>query len=544
MPIGTFWRVRRLYTRMGPKPVWAMFALAQFVLAQDGTASLSGRVVNSVTKAGIPGVELSFCRMHPRSVDSGGLITVCDPAPGSGVTDDTGSFHAAGIAEGRYLVTPAPMEGFGPPIAPPPFTISGDTRRDLELTPLAAVHGRVLDPEGNPAEGVVVRLLGLDFAGCYSCNTKAVKTTDAIGEFVLTDVPPGDSMILTASKKVQDTQAEEKIVITYYPSAIDRDLAQRIHIEGTDVFGYDIKLRSVPAHGIRGIVLDAAGNPVPKALVSIVKPVTGMVAAVRGEVGFPPFGTPLAEPVETAADGTFQFPPVMRGNWMLRVAGNARGWPDQAGSAEVTVADAEVEGAIVRIAPAFDIELKTNFGDSPPAKIPTILVTMIPQDSPQVLLPLPGDLPPGETPRIKLFAGKYLVAPAQVLEGYYLAAALLGNRDVLGQVTDVARGDTVQLVFRKDGGSVRGTVEPGGEARVVLMADPGASGRLGYSALSDASGAFTIADVPPGEYTALAGLPLPDFASAEFATMLKASGKRVHVEAGATAQVELRLAGQ
>jgi hypothetical protein len=79
---------------------------------------------------------------------------------------------------------------------------------------------------------------------------------------------------------------------------------------------------------------------------------------------------------------------------------------------------------------------------------------------------------------------------------------------------------------------------------VVLMADPGGSARLGYSALSDASGAFTIADVPPGEYTAVAGVSLPDFASAEFATMLKASGKRIHVEAGATAQADLRAAGQ
>jgi hypothetical protein len=234
----------------------------------------------------------------------------------------------------------------------------------------------------------------------------------------------------------------------------------------------------------------------------------------------------------------------MRGNWMLRVKGNARGWPDQAGSAEVTVADADIEGAVVRIAPAFDIELKADFGDSPPARIPTILVTMVPQDRPQLRLPLPGDLPPGEAPRVKAFAGKYLVAPAEVLAGYYLAAALLGNRDVLGQVTDIARGDTIELVFRKDGGSVRGTVGPAGEARVALMADPGTSGRLGYSALSDASGAFTIADVPPGEYTAVAGLPLPDFASAEFATMLRSSGKRVHVEAGATAQVDLRVAGQ
>jgi len=213
-----------------------MLVLAQFVCAQDGGGSLSGRVVNSVTKAGIPGVELSFCRMHPRSVDAEGLTVVCDPAPGSAVTDDTGSFHAIGIAEGRYLVEPAMLDRFGPAIPPPPpVTISGDTRRDFELTPLANVHGRVLDPDGNPAEGVVVRLVDLDFTGCNICTTKAVKITNAAGEFVFTAVAPSGSLILTASAKVQDTQTEEKIVTTYYPSAIDRDLAERIQLNGTDL---------------------------------------------------------------------------------------------------------------------------------------------------------------------------------------------------------------------------------------------------------------------------------------------------------------------
>lgn len=356
-------------------------------------------------------------------------------------------------------------------------------------------------------------------------------------------------MILTASAKFEDTQAEEKIVTTYYPSEIDRDLAERIHIQGIDLFGYDIKLRSVPAHGIRGIVLDAAGNPVPKALVSIVRPATGTVAGIRGVFGSQPIETPLAEPAETAPDGTFKFPSVMRGNWMLRGVVTVQGLPARAGSAEVNVADAEVEGVTVRVAPALDIEIETDFGDSPPAPppatIPALVVTMIPLDSPRLLSPPPGDLPPGEAPRFRGFAGKYLVVPASGLAGYYLAAALVGNHDVLGQVTDIAAGDTIKLVFRKDGGSVHGNVEQGAGALVVLMAnEPGSNARLGYSGHRDASGAFTIADVPPGEYTAVAGKGFPDFGSADFATMLTSSGKRVRVEAGSTAQADLRLVVQ
>ena len=201
------------------------------------------------------------------------------------------------------------------------------------------------------------------------------------------------------------------------------------------------------------------------------------------------------------------------------------------------------------MAPELDIEIETDFGDSPPAPplatIPAFPVTMIPLDSPTLLSPFPGDLQPGEAPRFKGFAGKYLIAPAAGLAGYYLAAAVVDDHDVLGRVTDIAAGDTIKLVFRKDGGSVRGNVEQGARALVVLMAhDPGSNARLGYSGRCDASGAFTIPDVPPGEYTAVAGKGFPDFGSAAFATLLTSSGKRVRVEAGSTEQADLRLAVQ
>lgn len=147
-----------------------MLVLAQAVSAQNGSASLSGRVVNSVTKAGIPGVEFRLCRMHAPSVNPEGLTVDCDPVGTPAVTDDTGSYHLTGIAEGEYAVMPRFKEGFRPTISPPPIMIFGDTQSDVELTPLATVHGRVLQPDGNPAKGVVV---GLDLAGCNRCTPNA-----------------------------------------------------------------------------------------------------------------------------------------------------------------------------------------------------------------------------------------------------------------------------------------------------------------------------------------------------------------------------------
>lgn len=518
-----------------------MLALAQCVSAQNGAATLSGRVVNSVTKEGIPEVELSFCPGPPADA-SGPIIVLCDPSTAlSIITDGSGSYSFRPPA-GRYTVLPAVKRGFMmPPGAMSVVTVSGDTHRDFEMTPLAILHGRVLDPEGNPASGYVVAL----DSGCNGCTAMQVKISDQDGEFSFTDLAPIGSFVVSVSPKTQDPKAVEKIVTTYYPSAIERDLALPITAQGGDLFGYDIKLRTARAHPVKGVVLDDAGNPVPKALVSIVKPAAGIFTAIRGVPSSEPAETPLAEPTETLDDGTFTFPAVIEGSWTLRVVG---GQPAHAGSAEVKVADQEVEDAVVRIAPSFSIDIQTDFGDSPPAGIPSIPVWMIPLGSPRLLPPIPGNVPPGVSPRFTGFAGQYVVAPAG-LAGFYLAAVLLDNHDVLGQVTEIAAGDTIKLVFRKDGGSVRGTVEPGtveqaSEAMVVLLADPTPTGRLGYAARCDPSGAFAAQDVPPGEYTAFAINRSLDPASAAFSSVVASGGKRVKVEAGSVAQLDLRLASQ
>jgi hypothetical protein len=519
------------------KGVFALLTLAPLLSAQNGGSSVSGRVVNSVTKAGIGGAELNICR-------TGG------PTPGvmlcgemqTAVTDDTGSFRLGGLTDGQYLVLPVPKEGFFPVLpAKPQINVSGDTRLDLEMTPMAGIRGRVFDPEGKPAVGFVV---ALDALGCNACTAYDVSITNPDGEFSFTGVPPTDSMILSASPKTQDPKAEEKMVTTYYPSVTDRDLAERIRTQGLDSFGYDIKLRTAPAHSVRGVVIDEGGKPVPKAIVSIVKPGSSTAVAIRGLWYGRPNDVPVAEPSQTTDDGSFTFPSVVQGNWILRAVG---GDPQRAGSALVSVSDSEVDDIQIRIAPAFNIELQADWGDSPPAKVPAGPVRFLAMDSPAVLPPPPFDLEPGQVPVFQGFAGKYVLAPSPMLPaGYYLAAALLDNRDVLGQVTDLSAGDSLKMIFKTGGGAVRGMVEQGADAAVVvLMADPSASGRMGYSGRCDANGAFVVRDVPPGDYTAVA-LPnnLGDPLSAEFAAMLVANGKRVRVEAGSSAQIDLRLARQ
>lgn len=141
------------------------------------------------------------------------------------------------------------------------------------------------------------------------------------------------------------------------------------------------------------------------------------------------------------------------------------------------------------------------------------------------------------------FAGRYFVGPPNTLTpGFYAAAAMLENRDVLGQVVEISGPASVKMIFKTGGGSVRGTVEKGADATVVLMADATATGHIGYAGKCDANGAFLIPDLPPGEYTAVAvqgsvGDPLRP----EFVSLLASNGKRVRIEAKSAEQVDLRV---
>jgi hypothetical protein len=546
------------------KSVLTAFAFALLIHAQNAApgapsgsgSSFSGRVVNSVTHGGISGAHIIACpviALPPSAIAAPYVIVLpAPPAPcRTAVADDAGAFSLAGIADGKYSILPD-ADGFALPTrCCQPLNVSGDTRTDFEMTPNVGVHGRVLDPEGRPAAGIVV---ALDMPGCNGCTAWDVKVTGETGEFLFEDVPSNRPMLLSAfpktppevkveDAKAEDSKTDEKIVTTYYPSVTDRGQADVFQGQGVDLFGFDIKLRTAPARKVRGAVLDADGKPLPNALVSIVKPASGMIAMVLGVPSGDPADIPVAEPTEALSDGTFAFPAVVEGNWTIRAVVKGPGpFAVRSGSAEVGVSRSDVEDLVIRAAPPFEVPIAADWGASPPAFLPNRpappLAMFVSLDSPR----LPTLFAPGQPAPVQLFGGRYLIGPNNVPPGHYLAAAMLDNRDVLGQVVELLPGASIKLIYKTDGGSVQGTVEKGADATVVLMADAMATARLGYSARCDANGAFVVRDVPPGEYTAVAvsggvGDPLRP----EFQTMLTASGKRIRVEAGASVEADLRL---
>jgi hypothetical protein len=121
---------------------------------------------------------------------------------------------------------------------------------------------------------------------------------------------------------------------------------------------------------------------------------------------------------------------------------------------------------------------------------------------------------------------------------------LLDNRDVLGQAVEISGPAALKVILKADGGAVRGIVEKGVGAWLVLLADATPASRLGFSAQSDSDGSFLIRNVPPGDYTIVALEKIDMMSYSDFTSAIMANGTRVKVEAGSSESVELRMAHQ
>ena len=63
----------------------------------------------------------------------------------------------------------------------------------------------------------------------------------------------------------------------------------------------------------------------------------------------------------------------------------------------------------------------------------------------------------------------YRIMPVAPSGAYYLAAMTLGDRDVFGQPVEFTSGSVpLKVIFRSDGGAIRGTVEECGNATIAI----------------------------------------------------------------------------
>jgi hypothetical protein len=481
-------------------------------------ASIEGRVTNAANGAGIGGVSVTFL---PSPV----VVTPPRAPLLQAVTEDSGAFRIVNIPDGQYLPV-LKKDGFVGTLEPMIWNsvpISSETQLNLQMTRLVSLRGRVLDSDKMPIARQTVQAEG---------GSMVQAVTDKNGEFVLENLPP-QSLILSAPVKIPAGAKDgESMVTTFFPSTPERERAEAIKVQGVDLSGYEIHMRTAVVRKIRGVVLDRNDQPAAQATVGLTR--AGLPGRVADDV----------EQVLTDDDGKFEFTPQQEGEWGVH-AENAPEYDyelnrpiTRSGSRHVRISSREPENVEIRLAQPFALQVATDWGDEadPGTVHPKVTIQVAALERQPVYA---GQVNLNEARKIEgLFPGRHSVEPLIPPPGYYVAAVLLDRRDILGEDVEISGPATLTVVIRTGGGSIRGRGPRGGA--VVLM---GSSGRIFWTH-GNAEGEFTIGDLPPGDYFVEAvqvGIPaiFDLVTSPEFKNALASSGKRVKVEPGAVASIEL-----
>jgi hypothetical protein len=514
---------------------WFLFALAAIpVLAQSG--AIEGTVVDALMATPIPGAVVKVYRgdkvVQSVGSDAQGLFRITGLPDGEYRVAIDHSDHlslAADHAAARtYLITAAAAE----------------IRLRAELVPLAQIAGRVLNPDREPIKDVPVGL-----RRPWDEQWTQISTSGDDGRFQFRQLEPG-TWILGAMpsfrissadpaknpKPIADPADEEgqKIgwVATFFPGVLDLAAAARIVLRpGAVLYGYDMKLRTMPLRRLSGVVVDPDGNPAPKASVSL------MDVANKGANGA----------LKTAGnDGRFEFAAGNEGEWRI-FAQSAQSGRTLKGYTDLHVSRSDVDSIKVRLTAPFPVKgfVERDEPRDKDGKRKLTSVYLIPQEASRDIQESVFHEQDGSFVLKNVYPGRYRVLPAGFVPGYYVASTWYGDQEVTTGTIDIVDPPLpLKVVYRSGAGRVSGTVDRG-EGKWVVLVPQDEALRDPFQFIRTAKcgthGKFAIDNLRPGSYYAFAfdRVRKEMLEDVEFVRKIVQSAVRVDVRHGEAANLDL-----
>ena len=481
---------------------------------------VDGQVLNAVTGGGIEGVQVEL-------VQADGAATSYRTA-----SDPSGAFRLT-VNDGGYKVTYR-KAGF----AGNDF----DRQNSITVGNAASVHlRRELDPlttlRGRTSSNITVELL------TAKGQVRRSLTTDARGDFHFDELLPGAYLLRANPNRTDAGTAEAqtaegpRVMMTpsYYPGVPDRAQASVIHAAGGELSGYDVKLRPGPVFKVRGHLFDVEGRALARVPVELVSGDAWNLSPSNYPEAMRPAIEKQRALVATGDDGGFEFANVSAGNWHL-IAGKPMG---VLGVLPVAVTRHDLEDLVLRMTTLFPLSVTFEGLTEQTPQVHLVPVSGAPHHE-----AYSGRVAEGEKEKrlsVDIYPDRYRFTMAN-LPGHYLAAILLGGRDVLGEEVELADGALpVRIVYRSDGGRIAGKVEDGGFSKVVIVArNPGLRSQFEV-ARCDADGRFEVDSLRPGEYLAVALRHTAVTEDPLWMATLEQRAVSVHVEAERTVSITLRV---
>lgn len=515
---------------------WPVLLIAAVQVSAQNRA-VTGGLVDASTKLPVSGAAVKLYRG--------------EEAVQTAASSELGHFRFAGLADGVYRVAvthPGYLRLSPDHAAARPFTISAaslEIQLAAELVPFGEISGRVLSPAREPMKGVPI---GLRQPWHEQWTQIGITVED--GQFRFRHLEPG-TWILGAIPRMRiglanpkenpkpvaeppDEDGQRMVwTTTFYPDTVDLADAARIVLRpGALLGGHTVKLRTVPARRLTGVVLDDQGKPAAKAGVSLLDVAN---RGANGSIG-------VAD-----AEGRFEFV-TREGEWLIFAQ-----WRDGEqvlkGYAGARISRIDVTGADVRLSRPFPLRGTVN-RDEPrdqDSKRKVTGIRLIPEGASGDVRDAATHSEDGSFVLNYVYPGRYRVQPTGYVPGYYVESIRYGEQEVTTRAIDIGNPPLpLTIVYKSGAGRADGSVKRGQDAWVVLVPSDESLRDADQDVRSvkcGPAGRFAIDSLRPGTYYAFAfdRVRKEMLADLEFVRSLAPHAARVEVRRGESSHLELNL---
>jgi len=505
--------------------------------------SVEGVVVKSTTGEGIKRITVQLAPI------GGGVQQYFT------LTEDNGRFIIRDVVPGRYVIL-ASGDGYSEEARQkgkrntqmatldltPGKNVSGLT---FHLLPPGVITGTVYDEDGDTVTGARVNAMRVAGGTAHRVvGGGGSGQTNDLGEYRIWGLQPGKYLVAATYQPPQSfsgQRTDEVYLPTFHPSTPDSSQASVIEVEaGVEASGMDVDLRQAHAVMVRGrITVDAPVKSLRGIYVSLVP------RASEGGVSLADYGGSVQ-----SDSGDFEIRGVPPGPYNITAFWND-GRRQFGAKVPVEVSNANLEGVTLVLGSPITQTGTIHVEGSNPFEFTRLGL---------MLQPIDGGMgggnaqikPDGTFVVPNVFDGSYRVRVSGYPEDYYVKSVRAGGSEVLESGLTVSRGQSparLEIVLSPDGGRVEGTVlkeqVPVARAWVVLAPDPAHRDRAEMYSMkeTDMLGRFSLAGLPPGDYTLFAWEPVQgtSYFDPDFLEPFEGLGRPIHVEEAQRQAVQLAL---
>ncbi|MBI1897065.1 MAG: carboxypeptidase regulatory-like domain-containing protein [Acidobacteria bacterium] len=538
--------------RRGPRP---QSGPAAAPVSEGPKASITGQVI-SVTGEPLRKANVTISRVGR----SGGDYSLSPSSNQSFSTDASGAFSFTNLDPGDYVLsverTGYVRENYGRGVGRErrtafPLAAGQDLKGiTIKLTPHAVIAGKVLDEDGEPVSHSAVQALRYRYIrGRRQLVPAGSGQVNDLGEYRIAGLAPGRYFVAVMETRRFMMAGRtaggrgETYAASYYPGVMNPAQAAPVEVAaGAEIRGIDLRLAKAPAFRVRGRVLDEAGNPAPRVMITAVPQ--------GGELMVAGFGRNVSA---TQNDGSFELANLLPGQYILianRMTREMRGQRSTARQ-EIVIGAEDLKGVALTLSPSFPLTVQVRVEGAENVNLPNARVTLEPADGMFFAPPLSNTVKDGSPFIVEGVNRERYRAGVSALPGsMYVKTIRMGSQEITDGIVDLTAGagGPLEIILSDKAARVTGTVmgeeqKPAAAATVVLV--PGGRGQqdLYKTAAADENGAFTIEGIAPGDYKLFAWQDIEDGAWFDAAVLapLENSGVSARLKESDQQTLELKL---